>query len=140
MSGSPDADERILSIVMNKNWQILSLLISLLLLAAGIFFRNESIYSDRLAVRGKHSNPARLYIHREIKTDLYKHPDGPEPLTGWETSGIGNRGNKRRLHTKISEPSGRRTQQAFADTTNAGHGSKDLDSLASANRDSASST
>ena len=124
---------------MNRNWQILGMLISLLLLGTGVFYLNQNMYSNRLAAQSKHANPVRLYIHREIKADLYKHSDGPESLTGWEMSGIGHRGNEGMVQTKTSSPSGRHPQQARADSAKAGNKAKDLDSLASANRDSAAS-
>ncbi|SKB51150.1 hypothetical protein [Dyadobacter psychrophilus] len=124
---------------MNKNCQLLGLLASLLLLAAGVFFLNENMHSSQLALRSRHSNPVRLYIRREIKTDLYKPTDGPQPLTGWEMSGVGNSSKEGMMQTKTSAPSDHRTKKGSADSTQAGNREKDLDSLASANRDSAAS-
>ncbi|MCF0039858.1 hypothetical protein [Dyadobacter fanqingshengii] len=124
---------------MNKNWQFSGLLISLVLLATGVFYLNEHMYDTKLASRSKRSNPVRLYIHREIRTDLYTPADGPAPLDGWEMSGMRNRSMEGMVQIKTSAPSERRRHHASADSTHAGNNGKGLDSLTSVNRDSAAS-
>ncbi|MCF0060515.1 hypothetical protein MUK70_14820 [Dyadobacter chenwenxiniae] len=121
---------------MNKDERILGLIL-VLLLAAGTYFLNQTKHVHQLAVRNKRSNPVRLYIPREIKTDLYTPHEGPAPLTGWDMSGIGRKGWSATI--KTSKSTKRRKQRVSADSTQARNNGKRLDSLTSANRDSAAS-
>lgn len=123
---------------MNKNWQLLALLIVLVLLAGGIIFLSQHLYSNQLTARVGRSNPVSIFIKREIKTDLYTPSQGPAPLTGWEMSGVGNSNREGLMQTRTTASS-RSRKPAPADSLQSGRHEQTPDSLASVHRDSAAS-
>ncbi|MCF2488636.1 hypothetical protein [Dyadobacter sp. CY347] len=121
---------------MNVKWRLLGLFMTLSLLGACVLILNHDKQNDVIAIRAHRANPSSIYIKREIKTDLYDPAEGPAPLTGWETSGVGAGERERRMQTRTAT---RPKQKAPADSSQAGNAVQERDSSAAANRDSAAS-